>query len=145
LGVRAGDEEVNLDRESVCQILSKELNMRMVCAKMIPKLLHQDNAPAQNALSLNQCLANKISLCLSTLSNRPLRLLPVPKDQVSAQRNPVCVGEKCKSKNDRCPQQPYKTDLQNFFEDWQHHLQLCVNSEENYFTGNRSRFPEFFN
>ena len=33
LGVRAVDEEVNLDRESVRRILRKELNMRKVCAK----------------------------------------------------------------------------------------------------------------
>jgi len=39
LGVRAVAEKVNLDRESIRQILRKELNMRMVCAKMVPKLL----------------------------------------------------------------------------------------------------------
>jgi hypothetical protein len=39
LGVRAVAEEVSLDRESIRQILRKELNMRMVCAKMVPKLL----------------------------------------------------------------------------------------------------------
>ena len=39
LGVRAVAEEVNLDRESVRQILREELNMRKVCAKMVPKLL----------------------------------------------------------------------------------------------------------
>ena len=39
LGVRAVAEEVNLDRESVRRILREELNMRKVCAKMVPKLL----------------------------------------------------------------------------------------------------------
>ena len=39
LGVRAVAEEINLDRESVRQILREELNMRKVCAKMVPKLL----------------------------------------------------------------------------------------------------------
>jgi hypothetical protein len=39
LGVRAVAEEVNLDRESVRRILREELNMRNVCAKMVPKLL----------------------------------------------------------------------------------------------------------
>jgi histone-lysine N-methyltransferase SETMAR len=33
--------------------------MRKVCAKMISKLLQQDNAPAHNALSVKQFLANK--------------------------------------------------------------------------------------
>ena len=39
LGVRSVAEEVNLDRESVRRILREELNMRKVCAKMVPKLL----------------------------------------------------------------------------------------------------------
>jgi len=39
LGVRAVAEEVNLDRESVRRILREELNVRKVCAKMVPKLL----------------------------------------------------------------------------------------------------------
>jgi len=39
LGVRAVAEEVNLDGESVRRILREELNMRIVCAKMVPKLL----------------------------------------------------------------------------------------------------------
>ena len=29
-------------------------------------------------------------------------------------------------------------DLRNSFEHWQHHMQLCVNSEGNYFEGDRS-------
>jgi hypothetical protein len=39
LGVRAIAEEVNLHRKSIRQILRKELNMRKLCAKMVPKLL----------------------------------------------------------------------------------------------------------
>jgi len=45
LGVRAVAEEVNLDRESVRRILKEELNMKKVCAKMVPKLL----SPEQRA------------------------------------------------------------------------------------------------
>ncbi|XP_042243085.1 protein GVQW3-like [Homarus americanus] len=39
LGVRAIAEKVNLDRESVRRILTEELNMTKVCAKMVPKML----------------------------------------------------------------------------------------------------------
>ena len=42
LGVWAVAEEVSLDRESVQQILREELNMRKVCAKMVPKLLSDE-------------------------------------------------------------------------------------------------------
>jgi hypothetical protein len=34
-------------------------------------------------------------------------------------------------------------DLQNCFEHCQHRMQLCVNSEGNYFEGDYSWFPEF--
>ena len=34
-------------------------------------------------------------------------------------------------------------DLRNCFERWQHRMQLCVNSEVDYFEGDRSWFPEF--
>jgi len=42
LCVRSVAEEVNLDRESVRRILREELNMRKVCAKMVPKLLSDE-------------------------------------------------------------------------------------------------------
>jgi hypothetical protein len=36
-----------------------------------------------------------------------------------------------------------ESDLQNCFERWQHRMQLCVNSEWNYFEGDPSRFSQF--
>jgi len=62
LGVRAVAEEVNLERESVRRILREELNMRKVCAKMVPKLLSDEQKNVarncgwtfSNALRMNQ-------------------------------------------------------------------------------------------
>jgi len=34
-------------------------------------------------------------------------------------------------------------DLRNCFEHWQHRMQMCVNSEGNYFEGDCGGFPEF--
>ena len=42
LGVRAVAEEVSLDRENVRRILREELNMRKVCAKMVRRLLSDE-------------------------------------------------------------------------------------------------------
>jgi hypothetical protein len=42
LGVRAVAEKVNLDMESVRQILTEELNITKVCAKMVPKILSNE-------------------------------------------------------------------------------------------------------
>jgi len=50
LGVGAVAEEVNLDRESVRRILREELNMRMVCAKMVPKLLSDEQKERRKEL-----------------------------------------------------------------------------------------------
>jgi len=53
LGVRAVAEEVNLDRESVRRILKEELNMRKVCAKMVPKLLSDEQKKRHKELCLD--------------------------------------------------------------------------------------------
>jgi len=37
LTVRSIAEQVNIDRETVRKILTEDLNMRKVCAKMVPK------------------------------------------------------------------------------------------------------------
>ena len=52
LGVQAVAEEVNLGRESVWQILREELNMRKVCAKMVPKVLSDEQKECCKELCL---------------------------------------------------------------------------------------------
>ena len=61
MGVRAVAEEVNLDRESVQQILREELNMRKVFAKMVPKLLSDEQQEHHKELCLDllQCIENE--------------------------------------------------------------------------------------
>ena len=39
LTVRSKAEQVNIDRETVMKILTEDLDMRKVCAKMVPKEL----------------------------------------------------------------------------------------------------------
>jgi len=53
LGVQAVAEEVSLDRESVRRILREELNMRKVCAKMVPKLLSDEQKERHKELCLD--------------------------------------------------------------------------------------------
>ena len=64
LGVWAVAEEVNLDRESVRRILMEELNMRKVCAKMVPKLLSDEQKERRKELCLDllQCIDNEPDL-----------------------------------------------------------------------------------
>jgi len=42
LTVRSIAEQVNIDKETVRKILTEELDMRMVCAKMVPKELTEE-------------------------------------------------------------------------------------------------------
>ncbi|XP_064479996.1 protein GVQW3-like [Ornithodoros turicata] len=56
LSIQMIAEMVNLDKETVRQILHEQLNMRKVCAKLVPRNL---NAPAHNTLSVKQFLADK--------------------------------------------------------------------------------------
>jgi len=42
LTVRSIAEQVNIDRETVRKILTEDLDMRMVCAKMVPKELTEE-------------------------------------------------------------------------------------------------------
>ena len=69
LDVQAIAEEVNLDRESVRRILREELNMRKVCAKMVPKLLSDERKERRIciALRMSQILLNSIVTCGETL------------------------------------------------------------------------------
>ena len=53
LDVRAVAEEVNLDRESVRRILAEELNMRKICAKMVRKLLSDEQNERRKELCLD--------------------------------------------------------------------------------------------
>ena len=74
-------------------------------------ILHQDNAPAHNALSLKQFLANKNI----TVGTHPTRQTSLPATSTSSQRSSQCSKEpiffsrKCQSKNGGDPQQPYRT------------------------------------
>jgi len=86
---------------------------------------------------VKQFLGNKNPPTLLTIP-RSLRLLPLPKDQVSAQMNPFCVGRKCERKTAEILNSCTEHDLRKCFEHWQHRMQLCVNSEGNYFEGDHS-------
>ena len=70
LGVQAVAEEINLDRESVRRILREELNMRKVCAKMVPKLLSDEQKERRKELCLDhlQRIENESDLLNSIIT-----------------------------------------------------------------------------
>ena len=110
-------------------------------------ILHQDNAPAHNALSVKQFLATEN---IAVLEHPPYSPDLAPCDfYLFPKINSVLKGthfvsvESVKAKTVEVLNSLTEHELRNCFEQWQHRLQLCVNSERNYFEDDRSWFPEF--
>jgi orotate phosphoribosyltransferase-like protein len=53
LSIRMIVEELNVDRETVRQILTENLKMKKVCAKMVPKNLREDQKLNREEMCLN--------------------------------------------------------------------------------------------
>ena len=51
LSIRAVAESINIDKETVRQILHNNFNMKKVCSKMVPRLL----TPEQKEIRMNIC------------------------------------------------------------------------------------------
>ena len=110
-------------------------------------ILHQDNTPAHNALSVKQFLANKNITVLEhphySPDLAPCDFYPFPKIKSVLKGTHFVSAENAKAKKAEILNSLTEHDLQNCFEHWQHHMQLHVNSERNYFEGDCSWFPEF--
>jgi len=110
-------------------------------------ILHQDNAPAHNALTVKQFLANKNITVLEhppySPDVAPCDFYLFPKIKSVLKGTHFVSVENVKTKTAEILNSFTEYDLQNYFEDWQHCMQLCVNSEGNYFEGDHRRFPEF--
>ena len=111
--------------------------------------LNQDNAPAHNELSVKQFLTNKN---ITVLSTHPTRHTSLPATSTSSQRSSqcskaliLCREKMWKQKTAEILNCLTEHDLRNCFEYWQHRMQLCVNSQGNYFEGVRSWFLNLLN
>jgi hypothetical protein len=109
--------------------------------------LHKDNAPAHNALSVKQFLANKNITGLKhppySPDLAPCDFYLFPKFKSVFEGTHFMSVENVKAKTVEILNSLTEHDLLNCFEHWQHRMQLCVNSEGDYFEGDRSLFPEF--
>jgi len=105
-------------------------------------ILHEDNTPAHNALSVKQFLGN-----ITVLEHPPYSPDLAPYDfYIFPKIKSVLKGthfvsvENVKAKTVEILNSLTEYDLRNCFEHWQHHMQPC---EGNYFEGDRSWFPDF--
>ena len=96
-------------------------------------ILHQENAPAHNALSVKQFSVNKN---IAVLEHPPYSPDLVRCDfYIIPKIKPVFKGthfvsvERVKAKTAEILNSLTEHDLRNCFEHWQHRMQLCVNSQ----------------
>ena len=104
--------------------------------------LHQDNAPAHNALFVKKCLANKNITVLEYPPYSPDRaacdFYVFPKIKSVLKVIHFVSVQEVKAKMAESLNCLTELDLRNCFEQWQYRMQLCVNSEGNCFEGDRS-------
>jgi transposase len=105
-------------------------------------ILHQDNAPANNALSAKRFVANKNITGLEhppySPDLAPCDFFLFPKIKSVLKETYFVSIEHVKTKTAEIHNSLTEHDLKNCFEHWQHCMQLCVNSEGNYFECDRS-------
>ena len=99
LGVRAVAEEVSLDRESVRRILREELK-RKVCAKMVQKLLSDEQKERRKELCLDllQRIENEPDLLNSLITFDELgylRMIRKPSDNQCSEVSIISKTKKC--------------------------------------------------
>ena len=109
-------------------------------------VLHQDNAPAHYALSVQQILANTNITVLEHPPYSPdlirLDFCLFPKIKSVLKGTHFVSVENVKTQSAENLKSLREHDLLNCFEHWQHRMQLSVNSEGNYFEGDLIWFPE---
>jgi len=105
-------------------------------------ILHQRSAPAHNTLSVKQFLAKYNITVLErppySPDLTPCDFFPFPKIKSVLKGTHFVLVENVKAKTAVIVNSLTEHDLRNCFEHWQHHMQLCVNSEGNYFEGEHS-------
>ena len=105
-------------------------------------ILHQDNTPAHNALSVKQFLANKNITVLEhppySPDLAPCDFCPFPKINSVLKGTHFMSVENVKAKTMDILNNLRERDLRNCFKHWRHRMQLYVNSEGDCFEGDHS-------
>ncbi|KAJ8956266.1 hypothetical protein NQ318_015002 [Aromia moschata] len=111
LSVRGLAEITGIDKECVRQILHESLNMRRICAKMVPKLL----TPEQKESRMN--------ICADILNN--IDTDPGLLDTVTLKGTRFESVEAVKAKATEVPNQLTEADFQHCFQQWKSRMERC--------------------
>ncbi|GFV75799.1 jerky protein homolog-like [Trichonephila clavipes] len=140
MSIRMIVEAVNADKETVREILHEELHMTKVCAKLVSKnltpdqkllrqqlfhnswILHQDKAPAHNALSVKRYLTDKRTPVFEhapySPDLAPCDLLLFPKIKSALKGTRFESMEAVKQKTAELLKALTKEDFQHCFDQW---------------------------
>jgi len=131
LTVRSIAEQVNIDRETVRETLTKDLDMRNVCAKMVPKELTKESK--QEILAAKQITVLEHPAYSPDLAPSNFFLFPKIKeilkgrhfDDIDDIRSNTTAALKAIPQN----------QFQNGFEGWTRRWHRCIASQGEYFEG----------
>ena len=140
LGVRVIAEEFNMNRETVRQIVNKDLGMRKFSSKMVPRILTQDKKQGQLYISSDlRILLQKwtIQPYSPDLAPCDFWLFPKLKSPLKGRRfaDLSDIQRNVKTLLRGIPE----NDFQDCFRQWHHRLTKCIASQGEYFEGDSSR------
>jgi hypothetical protein len=138
--VRVIAEELNMNRETVRQIVKKDLGMRKFSAKMVPRILTHDKKQRQLHITSDLRIPLQkwtIQPYSSDLAPYDFWLFPklkiAPKGQRFADLSDIQRNVKTLLRG------ILENNIQDRFQQWHHRLTECIASQGEYFEGDSSR------
>jgi len=123
---------VNIDRETVRKILTEDLDMRKVCAKMVPKeLTEKQNQRRVFSYQTNNCIGTP---CLFTGSS-PSDFSLFPEIKEILKERHVDNIDDIRSNTTAALKAIPQNQFQNCFEGWTRRWHWCTASQREYFEG----------
>jgi len=135
LTVRMIADEVNMNRENVCLILTEELGKRKICAKMVPRNLTEQQRDARLSTVLDiQMHYGDATASLLTWSCT-LQLLFISKSKIGSERTPFWVNRRIQRSVTHALRDIPQTAFQECYKQWQHRWNRYVQAQGMYFKG----------
>jgi len=132
LTVRRIAEQVNIDRETVKKILTEDLDMRKVCAKMVPKELTEEQNK-EEFLATKQITVLEHPAYSPDLAPNDFFLFPKIKEILKGMHFDD-IGD-IRSNTMAALKDIPQNQFQNCFEGWTRRWHRCIASQGEYFEG----------
>jgi len=132
LTVRSIAEQVNIDRETVRKILTEDLDMRKVCAKMVPKELTEEQKQRRVfSYQTNNCVGTPYLFTRSS----PTDFFLFPKIKEILKGRHFDDTDDIRSNTTAALKAIPQNQFQNYFERWARRWHRCIAFQGEYFEG----------